>query len=427
MTDTSSAAPGMGLPLQARIETEWRRGWKIVAVAFVAYVVGSTAMFFTFGLFLRPLSAEFQWSREAISGSLAISGVMFAIASPLIGRLADRIGIKPIILFCTTSLAVLFASQSMLTKHLWHLYAISMLMGVVSPGTSALTYAKVVSNWFDRRRGMALSVLACGTGVAGVVIPPFAQYLIAHLGWRIAYVLLGLTTLAFGVLPVAVVLKDAPPTTLRADLGSTKTMPGIERPRASSILGSYTFWTLLSVSFVVGVTYVGVLSHLVPMLTDRGMTPAQAAWAFSLLGGTVLLGHLLIGVCFDHFSGAKVAAVVLLLSALGVAGIGLAQSRVLILVCTMLLGAALGADIDILPYLMSRYFSLKNYSELLGYAFAAGTIGSSISSFLMGRVFDLYHSYLVMTNVIAGGALLTALLVGFLPKERPEAGEPGTT
>ena len=116
-------------PLKSQEETEWGRGWTIVAVAFAAYVVGSAAMFFTFGLFLGSLTAEFQWSRQAVSGSLAISGVMFAIASPLTGRLADRLGIKPVILFCTTTLAVLFASQGLLTHHLWHFYTLAILIG----------------------------------------------------------------------------------------------------------------------------------------------------------------------------------------------------------------------------------------------------------------------------------------------------------
>ena len=415
-------------PLQSQEKTEWGRGWKIVAIAFAAYVVGSSAMFFTFGLFLGSLTAEFQWSRQAISGSLAISGVMFAIASPLTGRLADRFGIKPVILFCTTTLAVLFASQGLLTHHLWHFYTLAILMGLVTPGTSGLTYAKVVSNWFDRRRGMALSVLACGTGVAGIVVPPCAQYLIAHFGWRNAYLLLGLTTLLFGLAPVAVVLNDSPPTTFGAELGATATDPVLQLPTVSSVFSHSAFWILVSVSFVIGVTYVGVLSHLVPMLTDKGMTPASAAWAFSLLGGAALLGHLLVGVCLDRFSGAKIASLVLLLSGLGVAGIGIAQSRNLILAFTVMLGAALGADVDLLPYLMSRYFSLKSYGELLGYAFATGTIGSSLSTLLMGRVFDLYHSYLIMTSVIAAGSLLAALLVWFIPRtnELPAVGELGS-
>jgi predicted MFS family arabinose efflux permease len=413
-------------PVQSQGKTEWGRGWKIVAVAFAAYVVGSTAMFFTFGLFLEPLTAEFQWSRQAVSGSLAISGVMFAIASPLIGGLADRLGIKPVILFCTTTLAVLFASQGLLTRHLWYFYTLAILMGLVTPGTSGLTYAKVISNWFDKRRGMALSVLACGTGVAGIVVPPYAQHLIAHLGWRNAYFLLGLTTLLFGLVPVAIVLKDSPPGTLGAEPGGAAIVQDLQPRPVPSVFRSSAFWILVSVSFVIGVTYVGVLSHLVPMLTDKGMTAASAAWAFSLLGGAALIGHLLVGVLLDRFSGAKIAALVLLLSGLGVAGIGVAQSRTLILVFAVLLGAALGADVDLLPYLMSRYFSLKNYGQFLGYAFATGTIGSSISTLLMGRVFDLYHSYLIMTSVIAAGSLLAAVLVWSLPKinEHPRVGGP---
>jgi predicted MFS family arabinose efflux permease len=396
--------------------SEWARGWKIIAVAFAAYVAGSTAMFFTFGLFLKSLSADFHWSRGAISGSLAVSSVTYAVASPLIGRLADRVGIKPVILTTTAVLALLFASQCLLTNHLWHFYALAGLMGMVTPGTSALTYAKVVSNWFDRRRGLALSVLACGTGVAGILAPPFAQHLIADFGWRIAYLLLGLTTLLIGFVPVALVLKDLPKT-LTETASPSAALPATLAPRSkATFLSSSSFWILSAVSFVVGVTYVGVLSQLVPMLTDKGMSLASAAWAFSLLGGAVLVGHLLVGVGFDHFHGPKIAAIVLFLSGIGVAGIGMAKSRLLIVLCTMLLGAALGADIDLLPYLMSRSFSLRNFSELLGYSFAAGTIGSSLSSFLMGRVYDLYHSYTAMTNVIAAGLLLAALLVGFLPK-----------
>jgi MFS family permease len=137
-----------------------------------------------------------------------------------------------LILFCTTTLAVLFASQGLLTHHLSHFYTLAILMGLFTPGTSGLTYAKVVSNWFDRRRGMALSVLACGTGAAGIVVPPYAQHLIAHLGWRNAYFLLDLTAFLFGLVPVAIVSKDSLPTTFGAERGATTTDPGLQ-PRQS--------------------------------------------------------------------------------------------------------------------------------------------------------------------------------------------------
>jgi MFS family permease len=89
----------------------------------------------------------------------------------------------------------------------------------------------------------------------------------------------------------------------------------------------------------------------------------------------------------------------------------------------MLLGAALGADTDVLPYLVSRYFSLKSYGEFLGYFFAAGTLGAAGGAFLMGRVFDVYHSYVLMTNIIGATSIVAALLVYLLPEVKPGSSE----
>src|ERR1700722_6458418 len=395
---------------------EWARGWTIVVVSLLAYVLGATGIFFAFGVFLKPLSSEFHWSREAVSGFTAISGVMYAVASPLIGRLADKFGIKPVILICAVLVALSYSSQGLLTGHLWHYYAVAFLMSPAAAGTSALTFGKVISHWFDRSRGLALSVLACGSGLGGVVVPPFAQYLIAHFGWRDAYFVLGLSMLTEGTIPMALILTDAPSPKMKINKFPVAQPPSVARVPKSQILKSYTFVTLMAVSAVVGISYVGVLTHLMPMFTDRGMSPASAAQMFSLLGVAAIVGHLLVGVCFDRFPAARVAAVMLALSGLGVAAIGVAQSRIALGLATMLLGAALGADTDLLPYLVSRYFGLASYGEFLGYLFAAGTLGAAAGPFLMGRVFDVYHSYVVMTNIIGAVAILAALFVYFLPE-----------
>src|ERR1700731_4194040 len=189
---------------------EWARGSKIVAVSLLAYVFGSVGMFFAFGVFLKPLSSEFHWTRGAISGFRSVSGVMYAVASPFVGRLADRFGLKRVMLTCAAVFAVVYGSQALLTNHIWHYYALALLLAPASAGTSALTFGKVISHWFDRSRGLALSVFACGSGLGGVVVPPFAQYLISHFGWRAAYFVLGLSLLTVGAMPVALVLKDTP-------------------------------------------------------------------------------------------------------------------------------------------------------------------------------------------------------------------------
>jgi predicted MFS family arabinose efflux permease len=372
-------------------------------------------MFFAFGLFLKPLSSEFHWSREAISGFLSISGGIFAVASPIVGRLADRFSVRRVILICIVLVALIYGSQSLLTRHLWHYYALAVLWGAVTAGSTALTFGKVISNWFDSSRGLALSILSCGSGLGGVVIPPFAQSLIAHYGWREAFLLLGLSILTVGTIPVALILEDAPPTKATSIPSSAGETSGAARVPRSQVFRSYTFLTLIAVVVILGISS-SVLKHLIPMLTDRGMTAAAAARLFSLLGVSTIAGHLLIGFCFDRFPAARVAALTLTLSGLGVGVIVVAQSRTVLALATILLGAALGADTDVLPYLVSRYFALKSYGEFLGYFFAAGTLGLAGGAFLMGRVFDVYHSYVLMTNIIAAASMVAAALVYLLPK-----------
>lgn len=216
-----------------------------------------------------------------------------------------------------------------------------------------------------------------------------------------AYFLLGLSILTVGTIPVALIFKDRPPTI------ATDVVPS-------------------AVAAIVGISYVGVLTHLIPMLTDRAMSAAAAARLVSLLGVSAIAGHLLIGVCLDRFPAARVAALTLALSGLAVGVIAVAQSKTVLALATMLLGAALGADTDLLPYLVSRYFSLKSYGEFLGYCFAAGTLGAAAGAFFMGRVFDVYHSYIVMTSVIAATSIVIAALVCLLPKTTDTAAPDGS-
>src|ERR1700721_4510846 len=155
--------------------------------------------------------------------------------------------------------------------------------------------------------------------------------------------------LTVGTIPMARILTGPPSPKKKSNQFSVAQLPAIARVPKSHILKSYTFVTLMAVSAVVGISYVGVLTHLIPMFTDRGMSPASAAQIFSLLGVAAIIGHLLVGVCFDRFPAARVAAVMVALSGLGVAGIGVAKSRTALGLATMLVGARLGGAAVFLP------------------------------------------------------------------------------
>jgi predicted MFS family arabinose efflux permease len=382
----------------------------MVGVGCLAYLAGPAGLFFAFGLFFGPLSSAFHWSREAISGYLTLSSLGYAFAAPFAGRLADRYGPRHVVIYGMFAYAIVFASQGLLTPHLWHFYALAIAIGALAPAASALTFGRVVSNWFDRRRGIALSVLACAVGFAAVVVPPVTEWLIASFGWREAYGALGIGTLLLVVGPAVSLLIDEPSHVVR-ERSHDRPCPSADVPPSIFQLTSERrFWVLVAMAFVVGAIYVGVLGHLVPLLTDRGMSRPHAAGVVSLLGVAAILGHLLVGTAFDRYPPAVVAAGALFASAVGVAGVGLATSGTALVLSTMLLGLALGADIDLTPYLVSRYFQLGSYSRILGLLFAAGTLATTISPLLMGRAFDEHHSYALVTTPLAGIAVLAACL-----------------
>jgi MFS family permease len=164
--------------------------------------------------FLKPLAAEFGWSREAVSAAFGIAALAIAACSPPLGWLLDRYPARRIILPCLTIFGCTFASLSLLTRHLWHLYAIFLILGMVGNGTAHLAYTRVLSTWFRERRGLAFSILLGGGAVGAMVLPPIAEALIHAVGWRASFAILGAGVLVIG-LPCGSRVRERPLVSMR--------------------------------------------------------------------------------------------------------------------------------------------------------------------------------------------------------------------
>src|SRR5262245_5313144 len=165
-------------------------GWPVVAAS-AAAVFSVSTFFFTFPVFLKPLADEFSWSREAIASAYGAMTLASALSAPLIGFLFDRRGPRWICGPCLAFAGCAFALLGLLPPTLWVWYAVFALIGLASAGSSAVVYARVISSWFDERRGQALAVMIAGSAVGGIVTPPIAHALIDAAGWRVAYLMLG--------------------------------------------------------------------------------------------------------------------------------------------------------------------------------------------------------------------------------------------
>ena len=184
--------------------------WVALTAALGLFLNTATIIVFPFGFFAKAMGQEFHSGRAKISLAFTIHNLTAALCVPLAGRFVDRYGPRRVLLPFTAVLGLILVSSGILSQAIWQLYLFYFALGVVSGGAGAMPYTDVVSHWFDRHRGLALSVMMLGMGLGAIVIPSVAQRLIATLGWRLSYTVFGLAILLIPLPGVAAFLKERP-------------------------------------------------------------------------------------------------------------------------------------------------------------------------------------------------------------------------
>ena len=394
----------------------------VLVAAFCGSFVGfGSVVIFTFGIFLKPLTAEFGWSRSQVSLAFTLTALTVAFCSPFIGKLLDLFPARKIILPCVVIYGLCFASLSLLTAHYWQLLLVFVCLGVVGNGTTQLGYARVISAWFERNRGRALAIVMAGSGMGSIVFPPFAQWLIMNFGWRSAYLILGAIILAIG-LPLTAAFVYEPDERKQPD----KQMHVGSKGLSASVL-SYTFLCLVSGLMLFSLATNGLTAHLVPFLTDRGHSAAQAANVMAAMGFASLASKLITGYLLDRFRASRTVAVLFAICVCGMLFIILGAATWSSYVGALLVGVGLGAESDAVPYLLARYFGLGRFSELYGYTWSAYAVAGALGPLVLGKFFDVTHSYrtvlLLFTAAVACAAVLFARLPVYREMDQPKVVE----
>ncbi len=288
-------------------------GWRVVLAACLGVMAGFGSLFvYTFSVFVKPLAAEFGWSREAISSGFAIAAVTLGFISPLLGQWIDRFGPRRIILVCMTIYVCAIASLSLLRSGLWQFYLTCFVLGVVGNGAAHLAYSRSISTWFQRRLGMALAFVMVGAGLGAMILPVVAQSIISRPGWRAAYASLGGLALLLGLPLSWRYIRE------REVIGHGFAPVAHSGMTWKQGLRSFAFWIITAILFVSSISMNGAITHLSALLTDRGLTAGNAALCASVLGGSSLLGRIVVGWLLDRFFGPRVALVINLTTALGI-------------------------------------------------------------------------------------------------------------
>jgi MFS family permease len=380
-----------------------------------------------FGVFVLPMSAEFGWNRGTISLAAAIGALVSGLCQPFLGRLYDRLGGRRLILaslivsgVCTMLLA--------LTTHI--LFLILLFGGVLSiaiGGSSLTITAALLAKWFHRHRAMAMSLNAAGASVGGLVLVPLTVYLIHLMGWRLAWVVLGLLLLLL-VVPLAwVLLKDDP-----AELGllpdgdphpvqGSQTVPvragPLEVAHWQQSFRSMPMWQLCGGYFVCGFTIALISTHFVPFAIERGVSPATAATAFGVMSGLNVVGVLAVGALADRGGRKNLLGLVYALRGCAYAALLLAPGAWSLWGFVVIMGFSWWATLPLTSALTAEVYGLKHLGMLNGLAFTGHQIGGALSIQLGGTLRDLTGSY-DLPFAIAGLLLFGASLVSFAIREQ---------
>ena len=395
-----TAAPTPRAQHVPRAASEWRGGWRVVVAAILGAGFGPGLYQNLSSLFTPGLEAAFGWTRGQISTAAGLALIGASIA-PLVGRVADRVGVRPVIVASSAVLAAGYLLLAGIGPAIWQYQACILLLVLAVPGTSSLVYGKMIALRFRRHRGTALAIATSGLAVMTILAAPALGWVIDHWGWRRGFVALALASAA--ALPF-ILLVIRPPSSLaqptvveqaaEQGAGDAALPAPVEGMTAAQARRDPRFWRVVAAAMLVNLATTGLVTQIVPLGLELGLDSAEAAVLLTSFGASAIAGRLLIGALIDRYPPQPAAAAFALTSALAFLGLAWGSSNVaVVLALVFLAGLMNGAENDLLPFLAARLFGLRSYGEIYGSAMPLTLVGTAIGIIGFGRLHDAFGDY----------------------------------
>lgn len=414
-------------------------GWWIVAATNIICMFGYGTWLYSFGVFFKPMSTEFGWTRAMTSGAYALRTIEGGVASPLVGWAVDRYGSRLLIIIG----AVVSGGAFILMPAIESIWGFYLIYGILlSAGMSAMLYLPawtVIAKWFRRRLSFALAILSAGAGFGGLICAPLAAVMITHFGWRTAFVIMGIFIWCL-VIPLAFVIKEKP-----QDIGMLPDGEPLEpepakaegNEGASAIsqtavadasdytlkeaLKTSTFWLLASAFFFQSMAHSTVTVHTVPALTDAGIPVESAAFSIGLLTLVSVIGRLSFGTLGDYFNKRYLFMVSYTMMGSGLLVLMNADSMATVWIFIFLFGVGFGGNVPLMPAIRAEYFGRTALGKIQGVMNPVMMISGAMGPILAGHLFDTTGSYRVAFMTIGMLTFIAAVVILFArPSPKPK-------
>lgn len=399
-------------------------GWYIVASAFVILFFNAGSRF-SFGVMFKPMIEDFGWSRGSLSLVFFLNMVFYAFSLIVAGRLYDRYGPKWIICLSTVLLSTGFMVTAFITS-LWQFfvfYGVVAAMGLGGPSVSLM--AAITSKWFEKLRGLAISIALAGSSLGQFALVPLFTIITLRHGWRLSYFAIGLVMLVVNIILAVLVMRGDPEALGQRPFGYRSTKrAGADQHGASGTwlrdlglrdaMHTRSFWLFSIVMFVCGSGDFLVATHLIPLVTDYGISPVTAGHMLALFGLMSLAGVLVAGPISDLIGNKIPIALTFLLRFLLFLLVLRYQTLGSFYVFALLFGFTLLITAPLTATLMGKLYGFSHVGLITGCITTIHHVGGGLWAYLGGLIFDQTGSYqlaFVFSTIMALAAFFSSIFI----------------
>ena len=400
-------------------------GYNIVASGFGIQALG-IGTFITFGVFFKPLLADFGWSRATLAGAQSSALLIAGFLGILVGRLNDRFGPRIVM-----TIAGFFFGLGLLLMsgldNVWQLYLFYGLVVGIGLSSIDVIALSTTARWFVRRRGMMTGITKVGTGAGQLVMPLVASMLIATHGWRTSYTIIG---------AIVMVLLISIGQLLRRDPARMGLLPDGDREiqtESSKLvetgfslheaLRTRQFWTICLAYLATMFCLLTIMVHIVPHATDIGIPSTTAAGILSAIGGISMAGRFVIGIAIDRIGNRSSMIICLILLILSLLWMQMARELWMLYLFAVVYGFGHGGLLTVISPIVAEYFGIRSHGAIFGVVFFSTMLGGAIGPVVAGHIFDITGGYNLAFWIAAAVAAIALGFILSLRQTRPKANE----
>ena len=396
----------------------------MVLVAFCIDFVAVGFFFYSYGVFFKAIAEDFGGSRLGVAIGLTVTNAVGAIAAPYVGRALDKYPLRNVMGIGALFMAFGFLGLSFVQNELQFYLVLGLFIGFGASSMGNLATSKLVTNWFDKRRGTALGIAAAGVSLSGVIMPYISAELIENFGWRqgflvySAFTFLVVVPLIFRFVisrPEDVGLRPDGAMPIKFDDGSI--VPPVEKVppkvRLLELFKEHNFRMIVLAFSLLFCSMSATLTHMIPRLTDFGYTLVEASLVMSLCAGFGVIGKLSFGWLSDRLSVRKVMAIVIFMQFTGQYLMFSSLDYVTFAIGASMFGYGVGGVVPMHGAVVGKTFGRDRFGAVLGLMRPAMFPIQILGVPFAGWIFDVTGSYDIAFQVFLGLYFLAALAVSF--------------